>query len=156
MTEILISTMNDLPGYDVVEVHGEVFGLVVRARNAFSNIGASMRTLVGGEAKGYTSLLADSRNQAVARLRDAAGGHAARTAGTASRSSAGRAPAGSGASRKWIERVAPLSSTHAPARAATGTSSRPSRCTWCSQAAASGATRTRPPRCCSSPWLPEI
>ena len=72
MTDILISTMNDLPGYEVVEVHGEVFGLVVRARNAFSNIGASMRTLVGGEAKGYTTLLTDSRNEAVERLKDAA------------------------------------------------------------------------------------
>src|SRR4029078_12902402 len=69
--EILIPTMNDLPGYDVLEVHGEVFGLVVRARNAFSNIGASMRTVFGGEAKGYTSLLTDSRNQAVERLKDA-------------------------------------------------------------------------------------
>ena len=77
MSDILVSTMNDLPGYDVVEVHGEVFGLVVRARNAFSNIGASMRTLVGGEAKGYTSLLSDSRNQAVDRLREAAREHGA-------------------------------------------------------------------------------
>ena len=77
MSDILISTMNDLPGYDVVEVHGEVFGLVVRARNACSNIGASLRTVVGGEAKGYTSLLADSRNQAVDRLRDAAREHGA-------------------------------------------------------------------------------
>ena len=61
--------MNDLPGYDVIEVHGEVFGLIVRARNAFSNIGASMRTVVGGEAKGYTQLLTDSREQAIERLR---------------------------------------------------------------------------------------
>jgi uncharacterized protein YbjQ (UPF0145 family) len=77
MDEILISTMNDLPGYDVIEVHGEVFGLIVRARNAFSNIGASMRTVVGGEAKGYTQLLTDSREQAIARLREAAGAHGA-------------------------------------------------------------------------------
>jgi uncharacterized protein YbjQ (UPF0145 family) len=72
MDEILISTMNDLPGYEVVEVHGEVFGLIVRARNVFSNLGAGLRTVFGGEAKGYTSLLSDSRNQAVDRLRDAA------------------------------------------------------------------------------------
>ena len=72
MDEIIISTMNDLPGYEVVEVYGEVFGLIVRARNAFSNIGASLRTLVGGEAKGYTSMLADSRNEAIERLRAAA------------------------------------------------------------------------------------
>jgi len=72
MDEIIVSTMNDLPGYEVVEVYGEVFGLIVRARNAFSNVGASFRTLVGGEAKGYTALLSDSREQAVERLRNAA------------------------------------------------------------------------------------
>lgn len=68
MADILLSTMNDLPGYEVVEVHGEVFGIIVRARNLFSNIGASLRTVVGGEAKGYTTLLTDSRNQALERL----------------------------------------------------------------------------------------
>jgi uncharacterized protein YbjQ (UPF0145 family) len=72
MSDILISTMNDLPGYDVVEVHGEVYGLIVRARNVFSNVGAGLRTIVGGEAKGYTKLLSDSRDQAVERLGEAA------------------------------------------------------------------------------------
>jgi uncharacterized protein YbjQ (UPF0145 family) len=72
MDDIIVSTMNDLPGYDVVEVHGEVFGLIVRARNAFSNIGASLRTLVGGEVSGYTKLLSESRDHAVDRLREAA------------------------------------------------------------------------------------
>jgi uncharacterized protein YbjQ (UPF0145 family) len=72
MNDILISTMNDMPGYDVVEVHGEVYGLIVRARNAFSNIGAGFRTIVGGEAKGYTKLLSDSRDEAVERLAEAA------------------------------------------------------------------------------------
>jgi uncharacterized protein YbjQ (UPF0145 family) len=70
--ELLVSTMNDLPGYEVVAVHGEVCGLVVRARNVFSNIGASFRTVFGGEARGYTQLLADSREQALERLRVAA------------------------------------------------------------------------------------
>jgi uncharacterized protein YbjQ (UPF0145 family) len=70
--EIIITTMNDLPGYEVEEVYGEVFGLIVRARNAFSNIGAGLRTIVGGEAKGYTKLLADSRMHAVERLKEAA------------------------------------------------------------------------------------
>jgi len=70
--DILITTMNDLPGYEIEEVYGEVFGLIVRARNAFSNIGASFRTIVGGEAKGYTKLLADSREHAVDRLKEAA------------------------------------------------------------------------------------
>ncbi|MEZ5115258.1 MAG: heavy metal-binding domain-containing protein [Candidatus Nanopelagicales bacterium] len=69
---IIVVTTNDLPGYRITEVHGEVFGVTVRARNAFSNMGASFRTLVGGEAKGYTKLLADSRLEAVDRLRYAA------------------------------------------------------------------------------------
>jgi uncharacterized protein YbjQ (UPF0145 family) len=73
--DIIITTMNDLPGHEVVQVHGEVFGLFVRARNAFSNIGASFRTIAGGEVKGYTKLLTESRNQAVDRLKDAAREH---------------------------------------------------------------------------------
>jgi uncharacterized protein YbjQ (UPF0145 family) len=77
MSDIIISTMNDLPGYDVVEVHGEVYGLIVRARNVFSNIGAGLRTVVGGEAKGYTKLLSESRDDATDRLREAAAGKGA-------------------------------------------------------------------------------
>ena len=77
MSDILISTMNDVPGYEITEVHGEVFGLIVRARNAFSNIGAGFRTLVGGEAKGYTKLLTDSRLHAQERLEEAARGKGA-------------------------------------------------------------------------------
>ena len=68
----IVTTTNDLPGYEVTQVLGEVFGLVVRARNAFSNFGASLRTVFGGEAKGYTQLLSDSRNQAIERLKLAA------------------------------------------------------------------------------------
>jgi len=72
MDDIIIVTTNDLPGYRVDAVYGEVFGLIVRSRNVFSNIGASLRTIVGGEVKGYTNLLSDSREHALARLREAA------------------------------------------------------------------------------------
>jgi len=72
MDDIIITTTNDLPGFEVTQVHGEIFGLIVRARNVFSNIGAGFRTVFGGEAKGYTSLLTDSRNEAVERLKEAA------------------------------------------------------------------------------------
>jgi uncharacterized protein YbjQ (UPF0145 family) len=77
MSDIIISTMNDLPGYEVVEVHGEVYGLIVRARNAFSNVGAMFRTVAGGEVKGFTKLLSDSRDQATDRLKEAAEGKGA-------------------------------------------------------------------------------
>ena len=69
---ILVSTMNDVPGYEIVTVYGEVFGLIVRARNIFSNFGASLRTLVGGEVGGYTKLLTESRFHAIERMRAAA------------------------------------------------------------------------------------
>ena len=69
---VMVVTTNELPGYRVVEVYGEVFGLTVRARNMFSNMGAGFRTMFGGEVKGYTQLLSDSRIEAVERLRFAA------------------------------------------------------------------------------------
>src|SRR5262245_40237803 len=60
--------MNDVPGYRVEEVFGEVFGLTVRSRNMFSQIGAGLSSLIGGELKGMTTQLQESRNQAVQRL----------------------------------------------------------------------------------------
>jgi uncharacterized protein YbjQ (UPF0145 family) len=65
---ILVSTMNDVPGYRVTRVMGEVFGLTVRSRNAFSNMGAGFKALAGGELKGLSKLLADSRHEAIERL----------------------------------------------------------------------------------------
>ena len=72
MSDVMVTTMNDLPGHKVTEVFGEVFGLTVRSRNIGSDIGASLKGLVGGEVKGYTKMLGDSRRQAIERLRDAA------------------------------------------------------------------------------------
>ncbi|MDQ8042957.1 MAG: YbjQ family protein [Solirubrobacteraceae bacterium] len=69
---MIIVTTNDLPGYSIDEVFGEVFGLTVRSRNVGSTFGASMKSLVGGELKGMTKMLASSRDDAVARLIEAA------------------------------------------------------------------------------------
>src|SRR5215510_7771372 len=66
--QILLSTMNDVPGYKVVRVFGEVFGLTVRSRNMFSNLGAGFKAMAGGERKGLTKLLQDSRWEALGRL----------------------------------------------------------------------------------------
>lgn len=69
---VLIVTTNDLPGYRVLAVHGDVFGLSVRTRNVFSNMGAGVRSLVGGEVGSYLKLLTDARNEARERLAQAA------------------------------------------------------------------------------------
>jgi uncharacterized protein YbjQ (UPF0145 family) len=65
---MLISTMNDLPGYDVTEVLGEVFGLTVRSRNLGSQIGSGFKSLVGGELKGMTKNLSASREEVMQRM----------------------------------------------------------------------------------------
>ena len=65
---MIISTMNDLPGYEIEEVFGEVFGLTVRSRNIGSTFGAGLKSLVGGELKGMTKMLASGRTDATERL----------------------------------------------------------------------------------------
>ncbi len=69
---MLITTMNDVPGSVVEEVFGEVFGLTVRSRNLGSQIGAGLKSMLGGELAGMTKMLAEGREQAIDRLKDAA------------------------------------------------------------------------------------
>jgi len=76
---MIITTMNDIPGYTVDEVFGEVFGLTVRARNIGSQLGSGLKSIVGGELKGQTKALIDSRQQVVDRMAaeaEAKGGNA--------------------------------------------------------------------------------
>jgi uncharacterized protein YbjQ (UPF0145 family) len=65
---VLVSTMNDLPGFTAEKVFGEVFGLTVRSRDFGSNFTASFRSLGGGEVPEYTQMLAESRHVAVMRM----------------------------------------------------------------------------------------
>jgi uncharacterized protein YbjQ (UPF0145 family) len=65
---MLITTANDLPGYEITETLGEVFGLTVRSRNVGSQIGAGLKSIVGGELKGMTKALVDSRVQVTERM----------------------------------------------------------------------------------------
>jgi uncharacterized protein YbjQ (UPF0145 family) len=69
---ILVVTTNDAPGYEVVEVYGEVFGVMTRSRNMVSNIGAGFKSIIGGEIGAYTKLVSDSRTEAVERMKQAA------------------------------------------------------------------------------------
>ena len=65
---MIVTTMNDIPGYEVDEVYGEVMGLTVRSRNIGSQIGASLKSILGGELKGMTKALIDSREQVMQRM----------------------------------------------------------------------------------------
>jgi uncharacterized protein YbjQ (UPF0145 family) len=65
---MLITTTNDVAGNVIDEVYGEVFGLTVRSRNIGSQIGASLKSILGGELGGMTKMLAEGREEAIARL----------------------------------------------------------------------------------------
>jgi uncharacterized protein YbjQ (UPF0145 family) len=69
---VLITTMNDIPGYTVDEVYGEVFGLTVRSRNIGSQMGAGLKSILGGELKGMTKALETSRLEVIERMVEAA------------------------------------------------------------------------------------
>ena len=65
---MIVTTMNDIPGYEVTEVFGEVMGLTVRSRNIGSQIGAGLKSILGGELKGMTKALVESRQQVMERM----------------------------------------------------------------------------------------
>jgi uncharacterized protein YbjQ (UPF0145 family) len=65
---VLIATTNDLAGHEIQEVLGEVFGLTVRSRNIGSQLGAGLKSILGGELKGMTKALVESRQQVIERM----------------------------------------------------------------------------------------
>ena len=69
---MLVVTTNDIPGWQIQRVCGEVFGLTVRSRNAFSQMGAGLKSMFGGELQGMTKNLTESRNEVMGRMLEAA------------------------------------------------------------------------------------
>jgi uncharacterized protein YbjQ (UPF0145 family) len=66
---MLVVTTENVVGHRVLEVKGEVFGVVVRSRGLVGNIVAALRTIFGGEIKEYTALLQDGRTEAIERMK---------------------------------------------------------------------------------------
>ena len=65
---MLIVTTNDIPGYRIEAVFGEVMGMTVRSANIGANFVASFRSLGGGEVNEYTQLVYESRQQVMQRM----------------------------------------------------------------------------------------
>ncbi|MGD9628476.1 MAG: YbjQ family protein [Pyrinomonadaceae bacterium] len=57
----MVTTAFELPGFRIVQNLGVVRGIVVRSRNVFANIGASLQTLVGGNITAWTTLCEQTR-----------------------------------------------------------------------------------------------
>ena len=65
---MIVATTPFIAGHRVTETKGQTFGVVVRSRGLSGNLLAGLRSLGGGEIKEYTSLLEDTRRQALDRL----------------------------------------------------------------------------------------
>jgi uncharacterized protein YbjQ (UPF0145 family) len=65
---MIITNIETVPGKTIVEHFGLVSGNTIRAKHVGRDLMASLKNLVGGELKGYTQLLNESRRQAVERM----------------------------------------------------------------------------------------
>jgi len=65
---MIISNTESIPGRRIVEFYGVVTGNTVRAKHVGRDIMAGLKNIVGGELKGYTELLQDSRKEATDRM----------------------------------------------------------------------------------------
>ena len=65
---MIVVNTETIPGYRIVQVKGMVQGNTVRAKHIGRDIAASLKNIVGGELKGYTELLTESRREAMERM----------------------------------------------------------------------------------------
>lgn len=65
---MIITTINNVPGKEIKEVYGFVSASTVRTKNIGKDIGASFKTLVGGEIKAYQEMMEEARKIAVGRM----------------------------------------------------------------------------------------
>jgi uncharacterized protein YbjQ (UPF0145 family) len=68
MEKMIITTGNEVPGQNIQEILGIVKGSTVRTRNVGRDIGAVVKSLVGGEVKTYTEMTKDARDEAYNRM----------------------------------------------------------------------------------------
>ena len=68
MNDIILTNLETVPGRQIINHLGLVQGNTVRAKHVGRDIMAGLKTIVGGELKGYTELLNDAREEAMARM----------------------------------------------------------------------------------------
>ena len=69
---MIVTTTENVSGYEIDTHLGTVIGNTIRARHVGKDIQATFRTIMGGEIKEYTSMMAESREQALMRMKDRA------------------------------------------------------------------------------------
>ncbi len=68
MTNIIVTTGGEIPGKKIIEILGVAKGNTVRARNIGRDIGAGLKSIVGGEVKTYTDMTTSARDEAYNRM----------------------------------------------------------------------------------------
>ena len=69
---MFLTNTETIPGKNITTCHGVVSGSTVRAKHAGRDIMASIKNIFGGELKGYTELLGESRDEAIERMKQQA------------------------------------------------------------------------------------
>ncbi len=66
---MILTNIETIPGMEIVQHHGVVSGSTVRAKHVGKDIWAGIKNVFGGELKGYTELLSESREEAITRMK---------------------------------------------------------------------------------------
>jgi uncharacterized protein YbjQ (UPF0145 family) len=66
--DMFITNVENVPGRQISEVYGLVQGSTIRAKHVGRDVMAGLKNLFGGELKGYTELLQESRRQSTERM----------------------------------------------------------------------------------------
>ena len=68
MKKMIYTTTPDVPGREIEEILGVITGNVVQSKHVGRDIGAALKTIIGGEISGYTQMLTEARQTAISRL----------------------------------------------------------------------------------------
>ncbi len=66
--EMILTNLESVPGKKILEHYGLVQGSTIRAKHFGRDFMAGLKNIVGGELKGYTELLTESRKEATERM----------------------------------------------------------------------------------------
>ncbi len=69
---MIVTTTESVPKKEVAKILGLVFGSCVKTKHVGKDIRAGLRTLVGGEVKGYTAMMEEAKDTATQRMMDRA------------------------------------------------------------------------------------
>lgn len=72
--QVFVANTDFVPGAEIVEVLGVVRGNTVRAKHLGRDIAAVLKSIIGGEIKGYSELMTEAREEALSRMQEEAAG----------------------------------------------------------------------------------